>query len=416
MNRYISLHYRDMQRALAAVLVLSLPLPALAGPDLSSFRTDDDVVNVSDIPRPPLHKPFKGPDFGATITRVTDISQIKGAERIRHYYSKRNPFNADNSRAVLISSDGGHWLYDTRTWTPIRDLPVRSSDAELHWHPTDPERIFLVDFGTDYNISRMFWLNVNTGKRTLILDMEKYGFKTAFGEMEGNPDRDMSVYAVAGKMQDGSTGMALVDINQGTVLAQKKVDPHWVDDWISVSPSGKYIVAMGKEHSRIFDRQLNLLHTLPEGSYGHGDLCQTASGREALVFDGADLQLSSGRNINIAWLDNAKLEIGTRIGWDATPHVSCRNLDFPGWALISTQGSDRWTQRYPNKNFEIFWLKLDGSGEIRRIAHHHSSREEGGYFAEQHAVPNRDGTLILFASNWGGKEINDYLIQLPVKQ
>jgi hypothetical protein len=46
------------------------------------------------------------------------------------------------------------------------------------------------------------------------------------------------------------------------------------------------------------------------------------------------------------------------------------------------------------------------------VAHHHSDREEGGYFAEQHAVPNRDGTMILFASNWGGKVVSDYLVDL----
>ena len=98
-----------------------------------------------------------------------------------------------------------------------------------------------------------------------------------------------------------------------------------------------------------------------------------------------------------------------RIGWGSTPHVSCRNLDLPGWALISTQGPDK---KYPNHDFEIFWLKLDGSGEVRRVAHHFSSRDRGGYFAEQHAVTNRDGTKVVFASNWGGNKVSDYLVEL----
>ena len=82
---------------------------------------------------------------------------------------------------------------------------------------------------------------------------------------------------------------------------------------------------------------------------------------------------------------------------------------MPGWALISTQGPDG---KYPNHDFEIFWVKLDGSGDVRRVAHHHSSRKVGGYFAEQHAVTNRDGSKIIFTSNWDGKEISDYLITI----
>jgi hypothetical protein len=404
-------------RALAASGLVLLCAAAYSQPDLVAFRTDKKVVPVSDEKRPPLHKEIVDPSFGARITRVSDSNQVKGVERLRHYYAKRNPFNADESRAVLISSDGYNWVYDTKTWEPIGYLPLQSSDAEVHWHPVDKDKIFLMDFGSNYNISRMFWLNAATGKKTLLLDLEKEGFISANGMMEGNPDRAMSVYAVAGKTQeDGKKmAMALVDINAGKIIAKKNVNPRWVNDWISVSPSGKYVVAMGKEHTRILDRQLKVIHTLPEGSYGHGDLCLTPSGREALVFDGADLQLNGDRNINIAWLDSGELEIGTRIGWGATPHVSCRNFEFPGWALISTQGSDRGRSDYPNVDFEVFWLKLDGSGEVRRLAHHHSSREEGGYFAEQHAVTNRDGTKILFASNWGGDEVNEYLIQLPKK-
>ena len=176
-----------------------------------------------------------------------------------------------------------------------------------------------------------------------------------------------------------------------------------------MSQSGKYVVAMGNDRSRVYDVNLKPVVELPKGSFGHGDLCMTADGRDLLVYDGADHELDNNRNINIADLQTGKVTIGTRIGWKSTPHVSCRNLDLPGWALISTQGPDG---KYPNHDFEIFWLKLDGSGEVRRVAHHHSSREDGGYFAEQHAVTNRNGTMILFASNWGAETINDYLVDL----
>lgn len=416
-RRYLSIRLAGIRRIAVMLSATTFFSVSHAEPDLSAFRTDKQPVSVPVLERPPLYAELSDPTFGVKITRVSDRKQVNGVERLRHYYAKRNPFNADESRALLISSDGYNWVYDTENWKPIGSLPLQSSDAEVHWHPEDTNKIFLMDFGSNYNISRMYWLNVKSGQKNLLLDLEKEGFIAASGMMEGNPDKAMSVYAVAGKTQkDGKKmAMALVDINAGKIIAKKEVDPLWVSDWISVSPSGKYVVVMGKSRTRILDRQLNVLHALPEGSYGHGDLCLMPSGREALVFDGADFQLNGDRNINIAWLDNGEIEIGTRIGWGATPHVSCRNLDFPGWALISTQGGNSWRNDYPNLDFQVFWLKLDGSGQVRRLAHHRSSREDGGYFAEQHAVTNRDGTKILFASNWGGDEVDEYLIQLPKK-
>ena len=58
-------------------------------------------------------------------------------------------------------------------------------------------------------------------------------------------------------------------------------------------------------------------------------------------------------------------------------------------------------------------MRLDGSGEVRRVAHHYSDRKNGGYFAEQHAVSNRYGDKIIFSSNWGKGDTGDYLIDLP---
>jgi hypothetical protein len=39
----------------------------------------------------------------------------------------------------------------------------------------------------------------------------------------------------------------------------------------------------------------------------------------------------------------------------------------------------------------------------------------GGYFAEQHAVPSRRGDQVIFASNWGGEPIAAYLVVPPAR-
>ena len=114
-------------------------------------------------------------------------------------------------------------------------------------------------------------------------------------------------------------------------------------------------------------------------------------------------------------------------------HISCRNENpgapFGSWCLISTfdfvgrltDSSSNWL---PFED-EIFLLKLDGSGSVMRIAHHHSRRyspltpdsDKSVYWAEPHATVSRRGNRILFGSNWreniaSQSSVDTYLIDL----
>lgn len=390
-------------RSAPQVRVATTPPPA----QFANLMTGHDVRRP---PRPApvaLHRPFKDPVFGTCITRVSDASQMPDVQRIRHYYSKANPFNVDNTRAILWASNGGYLLYDTKTWKPIDYLHIGTSDAEISWHPTNPNVYYHVDMVKDADVRAMCRYDLKANSKKQLHDFSEY--RTARSRLEGNMDAKGRYYAMIGTRSEQDVDIFVYDVDNDKIVARQKVHPRIAGDWVSMSQSGKYVVAMGNDRSRVYDVNLKPVVELPKGSFGHGDLCMTADGRDLLVYDGADHELDNNRNINVADLQTGKVTIGTRIGWKSTPHVSCRNLDLPGWALISTQGPDG---KYPNHDFEIFWLKLDGSGEVRRVAHHHSSREDGGYFAEQHAVTNRNGTMILFASNWGAEKVNDYLVDL----
>lgn len=400
----------------AAASLLCLFVTAAASPRLeglfgtvpaSASGGGHEVRPVPTVPRPALHQPFVDPVFGTTIVRITDPSQVSGVSRIRHYYSKANPLNADETRAIMFRSDGGASLYDTRRWEPIKGLRLVSSDPEVQWHPTDPNVFYYMDFvGNSPNVRAMYRYDVRNDDRKMLHDFVEYD--SARGRLEGNFDREGRYYALLG--YKGKQIEAFVyDVLNDRVSQRVSVTERMAADWISVSQSGRYVVLMGGDRSRVYDIQMNHLRDLPKGSFGHSDLCMTADGRDVMVYDGADHQLDHNRNINMVDLASGDAMKLVRVGWGTTPHVSCRNLNRPGWALISTQGPDA---KYPNHDFEIFWVKLDRSGEVRRVAHHHSDRENGGYFAEQHAVSNRDGTKVIFASNWGDGPISSYLIDL----
>ena len=378
-----------------------------ASADFDNLQSGHKKLNIPTVEIPALHATYLDPVFGTKIVRITSPAQVKGLSRIRHYYSKSNPFNSDETKAIMHGSNGSVILYDAINWKPLSQINVISSDPEIQWHPTNPDIFYHMDFvGNTSNVRGIFKYNIKKNKKILLRDFKRY--ETARGQLEGNLDMNGRFYALIGRANN--KGEAFVyDIKNNKVSKRISVTEKMAGDWISVSPTGKYVVMMG-DRSSIYDIKMNLIHELPKGTYGHADLCLGADGEDYMVFDGADYTLDGNRNINIVNLKTGKIRKLTRIGWGTTPHVSCRNLDKPGWALISTQGPDR---KYPNHDFEIFWLRMDGIGEVRRIAHHHSSRDKGGYFAEQHAVTNRSGTKIIFTSNWDGEEsISDFLIML----
>ncbi len=107
------------------------PRPSAPLSPLTSLMTGHELYPPPELPLPALHRPFKDPVYGTCIMRVTDPSQWQHETRIRHYYSKSNPFNADNTRAILWGSDGAYLLYDTKSWEPIRNLCIGSGDAEV---------------------------------------------------------------------------------------------------------------------------------------------------------------------------------------------------------------------------------------------------------------------------------------------
>jgi hypothetical protein len=61
-------------------------------------------------------------------------------------------------------------------------------------------------------------------------------------------------------------------------------------------------------------------------------------------------------------------------------------------------------------------IRIDGSGDIRRIAQARSVMRE--YLSEMHASPSPDGTRVIWASNWGvaGGPISDYVADLVPHQ
>lgn len=399
----------------------SLPGASTPPPDCTTncgftgLLSDKDLHTPPAVATPALHASYVDATFGTTVYRLTAASQISGVSRVRHYYSKQNPFNADETYAMMTTSDGHYWVYDAATYEPIKRVSgypdFYSSEPEIQWHPTNPDWFYFINYGDEF--SRF---EISSHTVTVMHDFENDGFSSVGGRLEGNMDASGQYYAMVGQSTAGHEAF-VYDVVNDQISARVNISSiaNAGFDWISITPNGEFVVLMASDRSYVYDLNMNYLGSLPLGSFGHADLCSLADGRQVMVYDGADhvVAADGGRWINMAYLDTVDgASSGTvvpvvKIDWTATPHVSCRNTQFPGWSLISTRGDGSHVM-----DMEIFWVKLDGSGEVRHVAHHYSNRDSGGYFAEQHAVTNKYGTKVIFASNYGSGEIADYLVDL----
>ena len=169
---------RGVYNILILILLIVLPGVSHAGP-FDELKTGNELLPNPHVDRPGLHQTVVDPVFGTTIMRITDPSQYPRQDRIRHFYSKSEPFNADGTRAVLAGSTGVTLLYDTKTWEPLGTLHVVTSDPEIQWHPTDPNRFYFMSFaGNSRNVRAMYEYDIRSGKRTLLRDFKRYDSKT----------------------------------------------------------------------------------------------------------------------------------------------------------------------------------------------------------------------------------------------
>jgi hypothetical protein len=385
----------------------------------AQFITHHNPLFMPATARPAVGVSVTDPVFGTTVKRLTN-ALTSGSLGIAPQYSKRQAWNANDSLMLLLNCDDGYFsLYDGNTGQfirPLDDPPVGGED--VFWHPTNKYRII---YAGD---SILYSYDIRTNERTPLHVFTAYTWINTRGE--GNLSNDGRYYAFIGQNYDYGTGevtfsdIVVYDLVMDQVIALMPVthdSTAGAIDWISISPSGNYVVVdhsdsdSARHHGvEVYDRNLNFLWQRPVGA-GHSDLGLDTYNQDFLVKDvyGVDsnvmrickYRLSNGVSTTLLTLD-----------WTFDMHLSCRNVNRPGYCFVSTfdyigRLTDDSLSWLPFED-EVFALKLDGSGYTERIAHHHSKRfstytpnpDSSVYWAEPHATVNRSGTKILWGSNW----------------
>ncbi len=380
---------------------------------LAGLRSDHDAAPMPNVPKPGVGAAVSDPVFKTTLVRITDAAARDDRGTFPDY-SKRQAWNADESLLLLRTGLGNALLFDGASYRFIKALDGVEGE-DVFWHPTNPDLILYNPDNTLYSY------DVRTGQRDKLFTFTGYAFANTGGE--GNLSRDGRYYAIVGKVYNTATqevtpkDLLVLDVESKRIIARQPLPALEDFDWVSISPSGNFIVAnyadtvAGRFHGvEVYDRNFRLVWQKGLG-LGHSDLALDTRGGEALVFAPYD----EDRNVN-AVKKFRLADGGESLLLDLSAyfalHISCQNEQRSDWCLVSTYDfeerlTDDAATWLPFED-EVFALKLDGSGEVERIAHHHSRRfspaapdsDNSNYFAEPHATLSRAADRILFGSNW----------------
>ena len=374
----------------------SIPTPATPElPDYGESITDTSVPNPIQITR---------------ITEVYNYVDNEGNPQVwypTHEYSKTQVWNADQTLYKILS-----WkVYDANTYQEVEDIDG-SALYPCFWSNTNPDLLW--SFRENGDIIQHFISTNTTQVVGTITNAEGNAYEhVKLGPGEGNIDKNDHYVALVGK--DGlDMDVIIYDLqNLQTVFTKKFVGcwqdgganfPHYVD-WVSISQSGAYVVIMwehnntseenpyvenGQSHYGVevynamdMQYQNRLIH------YGnHGDLGYAADGDEVLVqfygvqSDGIYMYKLDGSGATTI-LQNSDFGIDG--------HISCRNINRPGWAYV--------THADANQSGQMLAVKLDDSGTVEYFGHHFSSNTS--YEQSPMATASPNGDKICFKSDFG---------------
>jgi hypothetical protein len=326
-------------------------------------------------------------------TWKTRIRRITGSSGQRHAYSKIQPYNADGSRIMVRPN----LLVDASTYVSSgHSLP-----AEARWSSKDPDVIFgVVSGGAGFVRHR-----VSTGASTTVRSFSGFG-QLRIGSNEGNVD-DNDRYVVLNE----NDHFVVYDITADTFTEHNLGQGAGTLDNIGVSHSGTWIVAVWNasgtgrfQGMELFTRAGVFVRQLTSHGGSHGDFAYDAAGNELWV-------TANAPDVRAYRLDTANsTQLLTPTPAFARGHVSGRMSNRKGWVGLSDYGGLAGSRGYG----QLALVKTDGSqqAEVYGFTHHY---DDAGatYAAQPQAVWNRDGTKVIFASNWGvaGGAVYDFEAQ-----
>lgn len=394
----------------SALLALALSGTAVTEPiDKAQF------VLAPSMDLPGYLVPTVDTSIGATFVRVTTPESSLGnglackRSYCTHRYSSAQAWNANQTLLLIVNGCNGLCFLDGQTYAPL--FLRRRGGGECEWHPQDPELMICVGG------QRISHWAPRSNREEVIFDLEGY-HDFQFGPYKGNPSWDGNRIVVRAKNKAGALVAFAVDLS----IRQKFPDIDLArlpgkNSYCGISPLGRYIFCQQSlldltNQAFVLGIDGNLIQSWTEDHRpGHGDMTVDSDGNE--VYVGISKSVPDKYQVIKRRLHDGLVTALAPYG--EAQHASTRAIHRPGWVILSYAGNPLAPAQQPRAAAfaqEVIALKIDGSGEFRRVAHTLNTPYD--YWSETHGSPSPDGSQIIWSSNWGrrGGPVFDFVSRL----
>jgi hypothetical protein len=320
-----------------------------------------------------------------------------------HEYAKAQPWNADASVYKFYTVA----LYDAISHQMIKDLPG-SPLYPTYWSNIDANILYGFKENGDIKTYSLDTEQIDLLSHIYFDETNAIDYDIVkLGPGEGNIDKNDHYVAFVGK-RGLDMYVIVYDLQLHQVKHTKLFAGAWGNgtevpdyvDWVSVSQSGDYVGIMWNHNTTSEENPFNthygveiynsidMQYLRRISSYGnHGDFGFAQNGDEVFVqFWGPT------GSLNMYFLDRLeRVVLSSNSDFSGEGHISCRNLNRPGWAYVSQDEEVHTGQ--------IVAIKLDDSGIVEHFGHHYSTAST--YDKSPMPCPNPNGDKIMYKSDFG---------------
>ena len=350
---------------------------------------------------------YVDPVFGTTIKRVSNALATPNADRggmltwIQQEYATASPFNSDNSRFLLVH-ESYFGLYDG-AGAFLRNLPMEiNSSSEPRWSRRDASTLYY------HYQNQLKSYNIASSTTSVVHTFSEYSSISGNGEMDISQDGDHFVFA------GNARYIFVYEISTDKKYAVFDTAGRGFDS-MYITPDNHVTVTWGQAGTaryngiELFDINMNFLRQVAHAG-GHMDMTRDTNGDEVLVWtnsnDATPIANCNNGIVKIRLAD-ARQTCLLQLDWNLAVHISAP--DGNGSVFVDTEapsnpspGGSGWVP-YTN---ELLQVKLDGSGTTRLA--HHRSRPLNAYNWQPKLAINRDGSRLLYSSDYDLQAISGY--------
>jgi hypothetical protein len=404
-------------------------------------------TSVQAMSMPAYRTPVIDPTFNNSVIRICDQAAFATSELpLTHNYAKTQVWNADESLILLDWFWGRGRLIDGVNYKYLRQINIPNGRHSGRWSNVNPDNLYgIVDGAGDTSTTMVVTHPLSDTSLTPTVSalhtFSQFDIQMSFGMEEGNFANDDSMGAVIGwsnsQAKWGICTFAMTNLMTPTPTITEiatfwlpnnggtRSAPNW--DNITVSPYGDAVlvqyttsgtgIAQGIWwYSANFTSSMNVT-----ASGGHWDVALDYKADPMVVTVGGANGIPGSEIAAVPIDSNGVAGPGVNLltfsSLQPNWHISGRNIDRPGWVYLSDMSNN------PAKTAgfqQIFALKMDQSQKIEVYGCTHGSQNvsttDNTYTAR--GVPNRNGTRIVFDSDWGGGTSSpayDYVMMAPLK-